>query len=366
MQRQDLLHELDIFHETNEIVSEELNSRHCAYAARIERRRMNVPALHQAEHLARHAAHLQSLAIEGACKWIERGHDVGDGLVPMQLGVRRCCLLRLLPHPRIRLLHHLFAEVHADQVVLKDVVVEHVLGGLAQVDDPLRHRRWPHTKGHILRICGAGRVIIAADAADAAGDEVRVSRIFALHEDAVAAEDRRSAVAFGNSAFAEIDLRKDAEAANDPCDRVPVHLHQVAGTDCLFFVCRRDRGHRGSFSLVGSGLIASREFRTGMPPLRFFVDGMIRHRAKAADGHSVSANRGARKLCARRLVHERHELIGKAGHGAADADAADVRAAANSSHPSTLGHVAVDHRSPAAKFHNALGRTVARCEVALS
>jgi len=60
---------------------------------------------------------------------------------------------------------------------LKDVVVEHVLGGLAQVDDPLRHRRRPYTECHVLRVGGASRVIIAADTADATGDEVRVSRI---------------------------------------------------------------------------------------------------------------------------------------------------------------------------------------------
>jgi hypothetical protein len=33
-------------------------------------------------------------------------------------------------------------------------------------------------------------MIVTADAADTAGDKVRVSRILALHEDAVAPEDR--------------------------------------------------------------------------------------------------------------------------------------------------------------------------------
>ena len=86
-------------------------------------------------------------------------------------------------------------------------------------------------------------------------------------------------MAFGNSAFAEVDLGEDAEAAHDPGDRIPVHLHQIAGTSCLFFVCRRNGGHRGSFWLVGSGLIASGEFRAGMPPLWFLVDGAVCHRA---------------------------------------------------------------------------------------
>src|SRR5262245_43533155 len=34
-----------------------------------------------------------------------------------------------------------------------------------------------------------------------------------------------------------------------------------------------------------------------------------------------------------RLVHERHELVGEAGHRAADADAADVGTAADAAHP---------------------------------
>src|ERR1700761_2753180 len=102
------------------------------------------------------------------------------------------------------------------------------------------------------------------------------------------------------------------------------------------------------YSLVGSGLIASREFRTGMPPLRFLVDGVVRHLAQPADCHSVSTYRSARELCARRLIHEGHEFIGETGHRAADANATHVRAAADSGHPSALRHVAVHHWSPAA------------------
>ena len=70
-------------------------------------------------------------------------------------------------------------------------------------------------------------------------------------------------------------------------------------------------------------------------------------------------------LRARRLVHERHELVGEAGHGAADADAADVGAAADAGHPAALGDVAVDHRTPAAQLHDALGRAVLVGEIAL-
>ncbi len=68
-------------------------------------------------------------------------------------------------------------------------------------------------------------MVIAADAADAAGDEVRVARIFALHEDAVAAEDGGRAMALGHLPVFKIDLGKDSQAAHDPGNRVPVHFH---------------------------------------------------------------------------------------------------------------------------------------------
>ena len=189
---------------------------------------MDVPAFHQAEHLARVAADLQRLAVELAGEGIERRHDVGDGAEAVIGGVRRRRPLRLVPHAGIGLLDHLLAEVDADQVVLEDVVVEHVLGGFAEIDDPLGEGRRPDAEGHVLRIGRAGGVVVAADAADAAGDEMGVARIFALHEDAVAAEDRRGAVALGDLAVLEIDLGVDAEAADDPGDRIPVHLDELA------------------------------------------------------------------------------------------------------------------------------------------
>ena len=116
-------------------------------------------------------------------------HDVGDGAVAVKIRMRRCGLFGFRQDGGIRLLHHLFAEIHAYQVVLKDVVVEHVLGSFAEIDDPLRQRRRPHAKCHVLRIGGAGGVIVATDPADAARDEVSVARILPLHENAIAAED---------------------------------------------------------------------------------------------------------------------------------------------------------------------------------
>src|SRR5436190_1855257 len=66
-----------------------------------------------------------------------------------------------------------------------------------------------------------------------------------------------------------------------------------------------------------------------------------------------------------RLVHERHELIRKPRHGAGDANAADIRTAADPPHPAALRHVAVHYRTPAADFHQALGGAVFVGEIAL-
>ena len=111
-----------------------------------------MPALHQAEHLARVAADLQRLAVEVALQRVERAHDVADGLVAVVAGVRRLGAVRLLQHAGVGLADHPLAVVHADQVLLEDVVVEHVLGGLAEVDDPLAQVRRRDAVGHVLRV----------------------------------------------------------------------------------------------------------------------------------------------------------------------------------------------------------------------
>jgi hypothetical protein len=117
--------------------------------------------------------------------------------------VRRLGAVGQLEHARVGLAGHPLAEVDPDQVLLEDVVVEHVLGGLAQIDDPLTEMRRPDAIGHVLVVDRAGRVMVTADAADAAGDEVGVPRVLALHEDAVAAEDRRGAVALDDLLVAD-------------------------------------------------------------------------------------------------------------------------------------------------------------------
>src|SRR3954447_7464439 len=138
-----------------------------------------------------------------------------------------------------------------------------------------------------------------------------------------------------------------------------------------------------STSLPASGLISSRvamlsallvapargvaggELVAVVPPLRLLVDRLVRDAPQLADRRAVHAGDQRRHRAARRLVHERHELVGEARHRAADADAADVRAAADPGHPAALGNVAVDDGAPAADLHEALGRVVVVGEVAL-
>ena len=228
--RHDALHELHVAHEPGVVVGEELDRGHRADAARVERGRVHVAPLHQAEHLARVPADLQRLAVELAGERVERPHDVADGLVAVVGGVRRLGAVGLLEHARVGLGDHLLAVVDPDQVLLEDVVVEHVLGGLAEVDDPLAEVRRAHAVGHVLVVDRAGGVVVAADPADPAGDEVRVARVLALHEDRVAAEDRRRAVALGDRRSAEVDLRVDPEAADDAGDRVPRHLDEAGSS----------------------------------------------------------------------------------------------------------------------------------------
>ena len=55
-------------------------------------------------------------------------------------------------------------------------MVEHVLGGFAEVDDPFCDGRGLDPVSHILGIHRAGRMIIPANPANSAGDKVRVAR----------------------------------------------------------------------------------------------------------------------------------------------------------------------------------------------
>src|ERR1700760_1113316 len=57
-------------------------------------------------------------------------------------------------------------------------------------------------------------------------------------------------------------------------------------------------------------------------------------------------------------IHKRHELVRKAGHCASDTDATYIWAAADSRHPSALSYIALHHRPPTSKLHNAQRRSV--------
>ena len=208
--RHDPLHELHVAHQPGQVVGEQLHRRDRAHAARVQRGRVHVPALHQAEHLPGGPADLQCLAVELALERVQRAHDVADGAVAVVGRVRRLGGVGPLQHAGVGLGHHPLAEVHPDQVLLEDVVVEHVLRGLAQVDDPLAQVRRADPVGHVLVVDRAGGVVVAADPADPAGNKVRVAGVFPLHEDAVAAEDRRGAVALRDPLGLEVDLGVDA------------------------------------------------------------------------------------------------------------------------------------------------------------
>src|SRR5918994_6991587 len=112
-------------------------------------------------------------------------------------------------------------------------------------------------------------------------------------------------------------------------------------------------------------VVAGGELPLVVAPLGFLVDRLVGYAPEPPDHGAVDFGHGSRERRARRLVHERHELVREAWHRAADADAAHVRAAADPVHPAPLGHVAVDDGAPAADLHLALGRVVVEGEVAL-
>src|SRR6185295_6430832 len=70
-------------------------------------------------------------------------------------------------------------------------------------------------------------------------------------------------------------------------------------------------------------LVPGEELAPRCPPLRFLVDRLRSDAPQPADHRAVCTARHRRHARARRLVHERHELVGEARHRAADADATD-------------------------------------------
>src|SRR3954466_10583902 len=84
---------------------------------------------------------------------------------------------------------------------------------------------------------------------------------------------------------------------------------------------------------------AAGELGTVVTPLRFLVDGDVGDAAHPPDEGPIGLDDHAGETATGWLVHEGHELVREAGHGAADADAADVRAATHAVHPAALRDV---------------------------
>src|SRR3954454_21154205 len=115
-----------------------------------------------------------------------------------------------------------------------------------------------------------------------------------------------------------------------------------------------------AMSVPPARVVARGQLRLVVPPLGLLVDGLVGDRAQTPDGLAVDVDEVGGHAAAGRGVHERHELVREAGHRAADADAADVRAAAHAVDPAPLGDVALDDRAPAAQLHQALRLAVLR------
>src|ERR1700747_2962976 len=101
-------------------------------------------------------------------------------------------------------------------------------------------------------------------------------------------------------------------------------------------------------------IVPGRVVRRVIAPFWLFVQRTVGDPAQVPDQHAVRLDEGRGKVSARRLVHERHELVWKTRHGAADADAADIRAAAHPGNPTALRHIALHNRPPTADLHQTL------------
>src|ERR1700733_11314434 len=92
---------------------------------------------------------------------------------------------------------------------------------------------------------------------------------------------------------------------------------------------------------------------TRLPPARDSVHRRLGKLAQRVDGPTIGLHCCRGQQRARRLVHERHEFVGKAGHRAPDADATHIRTATDAGHPSAFPHVALHHRPPAPQLYDA-------------
>ena len=129
-------------------------------------------------------------------------------------------------------------------------------------------------------------MVVTTNAADTARDEVRVAWIFALHEEAIASEDVGGAKGLCHPPVLEVDLRIDAQTANDTSHRIPRHLYKLwwLGRG-LFSSSLRTHGAISFIELLYAvavsswspcSLVTCCEFPPFMPPRGFFVDRIVR------------------------------------------------------------------------------------------
>jgi hypothetical protein len=232
---------LDVAHEAHVVVGERLVGDVGATATWEDRRRVRVASAEEAVHLARVPGDLEGLEVEAPREWVERPHDVGDRLVAVDVPVRRRGRLGLGQDTGIRVLDHLLAEVDVAHTVVVDRVVEHVVGRLGEVERVVAELWRFDAVGHVLVQARAGAVVIAADAADATRDKVRVARVDPLHEDVEPTEDHRRAVALEDLPVGEVDLGVDTERPDDPGNRIPRHLLDDDPLLARCFLCGRHR-----------------------------------------------------------------------------------------------------------------------------
>jgi hypothetical protein len=72
------------------------------------------------------------------------------------------------------------------------------------------------------------------------------------------------------------------------------------------------------------------------------------------NGFSVGGHCAGREQGTRRLVHERHKFVGKAGHRATDTDPANIGTPTDTGHPTAFANNTLDNRPPTAQFDDAL------------
>lgn len=101
-------------------------------------------------------------------------------------------------------------------------------------------------------------MIVAADTADAAGNEVRVPRILSPHKHAVSTKYRGRAVALDHFAIIEIDFGEDSKTSDNSSYRVPVHFNEFSGFRLLMLVELRAAQRDRSFCTKIQAYISSR------------------------------------------------------------------------------------------------------------